>query len=90
MSMFYCEHCHKKFEAEGEKTEWVDRTYGPCSRWTATCLECGSESGLARAVHAHGDGDGDMDDGCESGSCGCGGGGSCSCGGAGCSSCGGC
>jgi hypothetical protein len=83
MSTFYCEHCSKKFEAEGEKTEWVDRTYGPCSRWTASCPECGAESGLARTVHAHGDGDGDMDDGC-------GGDGSCSCGGAGCSSCGGC
>jgi hypothetical protein len=83
MSTFYCEDCHKKFEAEGEKTEWIDRTYGPCSRWTATCPECGAESSLARTVHAHGDGDGDMDDNC-------GDGGSCSCGGAGCSSCGGC
>jgi len=31
MSTFYCEKCHKKFEAEGDKTEWIDRTYGPCS-----------------------------------------------------------
>ncbi len=83
MSTFYCEHCHRKFEAEGDKTEWVDRTYGPCSRWTAACPLCGEASGLARTVHTHGDSA--MDDGCS-----CGGGGSCNCGGAGCSSCSGC
>lgn len=85
MSTFYCDQCHTKFEAEGNKTEWIDRTYGPCSRWTAVCPSCGAEAGLARTAHAHGDGD----DGCGSGSCSCGGG-SCSCGGGGCSSCGGC
>lgn len=84
MSTFYCEHCRKKFEAEGEKTEWIDRTYGPCSRWTASCPACGAESGLAKTAHVHGDGEGNG--GC---SCGCGGG-SCGCGGGGCSSCGGC
>jgi hypothetical protein len=86
MSTFYCEQCHKKFETEGNKKEWIDRTYGPCSRWTAICPDCGAESGLARTAHVHGGGD----DGCGSGSCSCGGGGSCSCGGGGCSSCGGC
>jgi len=84
MSIFYCDTCHTKFEAEGVKTDWIDRTYGPCTRWTASCPDCGEESQLAKTVHAHGDGD----DGCEGGSCG--GGGSCSCGGSGCSSCGGC
>lgn len=81
MSTFYCEQCRKKFEAEGTKTEWMDRTYGPCSRWTAPCPLCRTESDMARMTHTHSDDHGH-------GSCGCGGG--CSCGGGGCSSCGGC
>jgi len=85
MNIFYCDACRRKFEAEGVKTNWIDRTYGPCTRWTASCPDCGEECQLAKTVHAHGDGG----DGCEGGSCDCGGS-SCSCGGSGCSSCGGC
>ena len=81
MSTYYCDTCHMKFEAEGTRTEWKDRTYGLCSRWTAPCPRCGSESGAAKMVHSHSGEDGD-------GGCGCGG--SCSCGGGECSSCGGC
>jgi len=85
MNIFYCDACRRKFEAEGVKTNWIDRTYGPCTRWTASCPDCGEECQLAKTAHAHGDGG----DGCEGGSCDCGGS-SCSCGGSGCSSCGGC
>jgi hypothetical protein len=79
MSIFYCNACHKKFEADGVKTDWIDRTYGPCTRWTASCPDCGEECQLAKTTHAHGDGDGDDD--FEGGSYGCGGSGCSSCGG---------
>jgi len=85
MSIFYCDTCHTKFESEGVKIDWIDRTYGPCTRWTASCPDCGEECQLAKTVHTHGDGNSES----EGSSCDCGGG-SCSCGGSGCSSCGGC
>jgi len=74
---FICEPCKKTFEAEGSKREWVDRTYGPCSRWTALCPDCGAECQMVPAAHLQ---TGDFDDaGMDGGSCSCGGG-SCSCG----------
>jgi hypothetical protein len=85
MSIFFCDTCHKKFNADGVKSDWTDRTYGPCTKWTASCPDCGEECQLAKTVHAHTEGIDSM----ERGSGGYGGG-SCSCGGSGCSSCGGC
>lgn len=83
MSIFYCNTCHTKFEAEGVKIDWIDRTYGPCSRWTASCPDCREECQLAKTVRAHSDQNSSSEEGSS-------GGGSCSCGGSGCSSCGGC
>jgi hypothetical protein len=82
MSVFYCDACRARFEAEGARTEWIDRTYGPCTRWTAICPTCGAECRLAETVHAHSENDS------FGGSLGWGGG-SCDGGGSGCSSCGG-
>ncbi len=73
---FVCETCKKTFEAEGTKQEWVDRTYGPCSRWVATCPDCGMECQTERTFRLQVDG---FDDDETGGSCSCGGG-SCSCG----------
>jgi hypothetical protein len=89
VSRYRCDVCKNTFEAEGSKHEWIDRTYGPCSRWVATCPACGEECQMAKTVHSSGDGDVDLDDGGAGASCGCGSG-SCGCGGGGCASCGGC
>lgn len=51
MNVFYCDACCTKFETEGTRTEWIDRTYGPCARWTAVCPTCGAECGLTETVH---------------------------------------
>lgn len=82
MSTFYCDSCRAKFEAEGTKTEWIDRTYGPCTRWTAVCSTDGAECGLAETVHAHSESgfSGEPLD-LGGGSCGAGGSGSSCCGG---------
>lgn len=37
MRLFYCKTCDQKFEAEGNKQEWIDPIYGPCSKFTAPC-----------------------------------------------------
>jgi hypothetical protein len=75
MTKFTCETCKKTFEAEGTKQEWIDRTYGPCSRWVAVCPDCGAECQMARTAHPQ---EGGFDDaGMDGSSCG---GGSCSCG----------
>ena len=68
MSIFYCDACHTKFEAEGVKTNWIYRMYGPCTRWTASCPDCGEECQLAKTVHTHGDGNNES----EGSSCDCG------------------
>jgi len=43
MSTFYCKSCDLKFEAEGTKQEWIDPTFGPCSKLVATCPTNGEE-----------------------------------------------
>lgn len=75
---FVCETCKKTFEAEGTKKEWIDRTYGACSRWVAICPDCGAECQTEPTIQLQVDGLGD--ESMDGGSCSCGGG-SCSCGG---------
>lgn len=81
---FVCETCKKTFDAEGTKQEWMDRTYGACSRWVAVCPDCSAECQTARTVKLQADGLDSADP--DGGSCSCGGGcsncggGSCSCG----------
>ncbi|MDI3526794.1 MAG: hypothetical protein PWR03_977 [Tenuifilum sp.] len=43
METYICKSCNIKFEADGVKTEWVDAAFGPCSKLTAPCPECGKE-----------------------------------------------
>ncbi|NHB69397.1 hypothetical protein [Perlabentimonas gracilis] len=43
MPTFYCKTCDLKFEAEGTKQEWIDPTFGPCSKLTAPCPTNGEE-----------------------------------------------
>jgi len=37
MKTFLCKTCNQKFEAEGIRVDWNDPTYGPCSKFMATC-----------------------------------------------------
>ncbi len=37
MKTFLCKTCNQKFEAEGIRVDWNDPTYGPCSKFIATC-----------------------------------------------------
>lgn len=37
MKTFLCKTCNQKFEAEGIRIDWNDPTYGPCSKFIATC-----------------------------------------------------
>jgi len=39
---FKCFDCNLIFEGEGSKLEYMDPTYGPCSKIVAVCPECGS------------------------------------------------
>jgi hypothetical protein len=43
MATFFCKSCDLKFEAEGTKLDWIDPTYGPCSKFTAPCPTNGEE-----------------------------------------------
>jgi|YNPMSStandDraft_1061717.scaffolds.fasta_scaffold23070_2 hypothetical protein len=43
MEKFYCSHCQKIFEAEGEKIFWEDKIYGKCFKKIAYCPDCQKE-----------------------------------------------
>ncbi|MBN1988982.1 MAG: hypothetical protein JW783_06300 [Bacteroidales bacterium] len=47
--LFLCKACNVKFEAEGEKQEWLDATFGPCSKIVAACPSCGVAADEYRA-----------------------------------------
>jgi hypothetical protein len=44
MPIFNCKNCNNKFEASGNYQEWIDPTFGPCSKITSDCPSCGQES----------------------------------------------
>jgi len=43
MRTFLCKTCNQKFEAEGMRVDWIDPTYGPCSKFSAPCPCNGSD-----------------------------------------------
>ena len=44
MKEFKCYDCGLVFQAEGEKKEYQDAIYGPCSKVVATCPSCHEEA----------------------------------------------
>jgi hypothetical protein len=45
MKDFKCYDCGHIFKAKGQKKEYRDPIYGPCSKWVAPCPECQQEAG---------------------------------------------
>ena len=41
---FYCRKCELKFDATGEKKEYMDPTFGPCAKTVASCPECNNDA----------------------------------------------
>ncbi|BDX37088.1 hypothetical protein CYCD_04430 [Tenuifilaceae bacterium CYCD] len=44
MESYFCKSCDIKFDANGNKVEWFDATFGPCRKMVAKCPSCGEES----------------------------------------------
>jgi hypothetical protein len=49
MEIYLCRNCNMKFEAKGGRVEWIDATFGPCSKLVAKCPECGADTDEYRA-----------------------------------------
>lgn len=45
MKEYKCYDCGHIFSSKGEKKEYTDAIYGPCSKWIAKCPLCGEEAG---------------------------------------------
>jgi len=72
MKTFLCKTCNKKFEAAGVKVDWNDPTYGPSSKFMASCPCNGEECEEYRPLNHKKEELVSSGSSCGSGGCSCG------------------